>query len=499
MVDKLSEFHKYMRMRSRRVNQKIAVGVVYVAALFMAIMDTTIVNVALPVLGRDFHTRPDAVDSVVIGFLVSTGVFLTASGWLGDRFGGRKVLLFSVVLFTASSALCGLAGSLGELVVFRVLQGAAGGLMTPVGMAMLFRVFPPAERVRASSILMIPTALAPALGPVLGGLLVTDLSWRWVFYVNVPIGVAAVIFGALCLDDHVQAHPGRFDRNGFLLAAGGLGLLMYGVSEGPLKGWASTGVLTTIGAGMLLLAALVLVELRTEKPLIDLRVYGDRLFRATSAVLTLGAVAFLGVLFLVALFYQDGLHLSALQSGLNTFPEALGVLIGAQLVSRLLYPLFGPRRIMAGGLVFVAAAMASMAAVGATTSLWWARALMLVIGLGMSCVFIPAQAASFATISPERTGRASTLFNAARQLGGAAGVAVLTTVLAAAGPTRESVGRLVPNLNAYHAGFLAAAAIALAAALAPLTVNDGDAAATLVRRGRLAERAPKAAVVVEAA
>jgi EmrB/QacA subfamily drug resistance transporter len=481
------------------VNQKFAVGAVYVAALFMAIMDTTIVNVALPVLGRDFHTNPAAVDSVVIGFLVSTGVFLAASGWLGDRFGGRKVLLFSVVLFTASSALCGLAGSLGELVVFRVLQGAAGGLMTPVGMAMLFRVFPPAERVRASSILMIPTAFAPALGPVLGGLLVTDLSWRWVFYVNVPIGVAAVIFGALCLDDHKQVHPGPFDLAGFLLAASGLGLVMYGVSEGPLKGWGATPVMATIGLGAALLVAMVVVEWGKAQPLLDLRVYGNRLFRSTSAVLTLGAVAFLGVLFMVALFYQDGLHLSALQSGLNTFPEAVGVLIGAQVVSRRLYPVLGPRRIMVGGLSLVALAMASMATIGAGTSLWWARLLMFLIGLGMSCVFIPAQAASFATISPEQTGRASTLFNAARQLGGAVGVAFLTTVLAAVGPTRVVLGHAVPNLTAYHVAFLAAAGVALLAVLTALTVSDTDAAGTMVRRGRLATRQPEAPVAVEVA
>jgi EmrB/QacA subfamily drug resistance transporter len=364
--------------------------------------------------------------------------------------------------------------------------------MTPVGMAMLFRVFPPAERVRASSILMIPTAFAPALGPVLGGLLVTDLSWRWVFYVNVPIGIAAVIFGALFLDDHIQAHPGRFDGTGFLLAASGLGLMMYGVSEGPLQGWGSTVVLVTIAIGAVLLVALVLFELQKRQPLLDLRVYGDRLFRATSVVLTLGAVAFLGVLFLVALFYQDGLHLTALQSGLNTFPEALGVLIGAQVVSRGLYPLFGPRRIMVSGLVFVACGMAGLSAIGATTSLWWARALMLVIGLGMSCVFIPAQAASFATISPERTGRASTLFNASRQLGGAVGVAVLTTVLAAAGPTKEVAGHITANLGAYHDGFLAAAAIALLAAAFALAVSDGDAAATVVRRGRLARNVDNA-------
>ena len=379
-------------VRSRLVNQKVAVGVVYVAALFMAIMDATIVNVALPVVGRDFHSAPDAVDSISIVFLVSTGVFIAASGWLGDRFGGRKVLLGALIIFTVASAMCGLASSLGELVVFRVFQGVGGGLMTPVGMAMLFRVFPPAERVRASSILMIPTAFA-AIGPVLGGLLVTDLSWRWVFYVNVPIGAAAFIFGLLFLDDHAQAEPGRFDLRGFLLAGSGLGLTMYGVSEGPLKGWASTGVLVTIVAGMALLVAMVVVELRTEEPLIDLRVYRDRLFRSTSVVMILGAIAFLGVLFLVALFYQDGLHLSALQSGLNTFPEALGVMIGAQIVSRRLYPVFGPRRIMASGLGVVAVSMAGMAAVGAATSLWWARLLMLTLGLGMSCVFIPAQAA----------------------------------------------------------------------------------------------------------
>jgi EmrB/QacA subfamily drug resistance transporter len=360
-------------------------------------------------------------------------------------------------------------------------------------------VFPPAERVRASSILMIPTAFAPALGPVLGGLLVTDLSWRWVFYVNVPIGIAAVIFGALFLDDHIQAHPGRFDLAGFLLAASGLGLIMYGVSEGPLKGWAGTSVLTTIAAGAVLLVAMVLFELRQAKPLVDLRVYGDRLFRSTSVVLTLGAVAFLGVLFMVALFYQDGLHLSALQSGLNTFPEALGVLIGAQVVSRRLYPVFGPRRIMASGLTLVAVAMAGMAEIGAGTSLWWARGLMLFIGLGMSCVFIPAQAASFATISPEQTGRASTLFNAGRQLGGAVGVAFLTTVLAAVGPTRLAAGHLVPDLTAYHAAFLAAAGIALVAVLAAFTVNDKDAAATMVRRGRLAPAAKEAPVAVEVA
>ena len=168
------------------LNQKIAVGTVFVSAMFMNIMDITIVNVALPTIGRDFHIAPTAVDGVVIAYLVSLAVFIPASGWLGDRFGGKRVLLIAIIVFTLGSVLCGLAQDMTQLVVFRVIQGAGGGMMAPVGMAMLYRVFPPSERVRAASILTVPTTMAPALGPVLGGFLVTSLSWRWVFFVNLP-------------------------------------------------------------------------------------------------------------------------------------------------------------------------------------------------------------------------------------------------------------------------------------------------------------------------
>src|ERR1700724_2787509 len=232
-----------------RVSEKVAVSVVFVAAMFMSIMDVTIVNVALPTIGRDFSVTPTAIDSISIAFLVSLAVFIPASGWLGDRFGGKRVMLVAIVVFTVASALCGLATSLGELVAFRVLQGVGGGMLAPVGMAMLYRAFPPAERIRASAILTVPTTLAPALGPVLGGLLVTDLSWRWVFYVNVPIGVAAFGFGAIFLQQSAQARPGRFDLVGFLLSGVGLGLLMYGVSEGPNLGWRQAQVLAAIAAG----------------------------------------------------------------------------------------------------------------------------------------------------------------------------------------------------------------------------------------------------------
>ncbi|HUN36585.1 MAG TPA: MFS transporter, partial [Trebonia sp.] len=230
--------------------QKLAVAVVYVAAMFMAILDTTIVNVALPTLGRSLHARPGSVGLVSIAYLVSLTVFIPASGWLGDRIGGRRALLGAIAIFTIASALCGLSTSLGELVVFRVVQGVGGAVMTPVGLAMLFRVYPPDERVRISSVLAIFTTLAPALGPILGGLFTTYLSWRLVFFVNVPIGVALFVFGAVVLADHTPPHPGRLDVTGLVLSGLGLGAAMYGISEGPVKGWGSGPVLATIGLGL---------------------------------------------------------------------------------------------------------------------------------------------------------------------------------------------------------------------------------------------------------
>jgi len=472
------------RTHGREVSEKVAVSVVYVAAMFMTIMDTTIVNVALPALGRDLHARAGSVSLVPIAYLVSLTVFIPASGWLGDRIGGRRALLGAVGVFTIASGLCGLAGSLGELVAFRVLQGIGGAVMTPVGLAMLFRVYPPAERVRISSILAVVTALAPASGPILGGLFTTYLSWRLVFFVNVPIGMATFVFGAVALDGHIPPHPGRLDVTGLALSGLGLGSVMYGISEGPAEGWPTAPVLATICAGVVLLAAMVGAELRAANPLVDLRLFRNRLFAAATSLYALGSVAYLGALYLAALFLQDALGLSAVQSGLTVFPSALGVMAGSQIVTRVLYWRFGPRRLIATGLPVIAAAMTGMAQAGAATSLWLVRLIMLGLGIGVSLVFIPNQAASMATITKAQTGRASSIFNAGKQLGGAAGVALLTTVLAAAGPTREQAGHLTANLSAYHDGFLAAAAVALLSLMVALTVRDSDAAVTMVPRRR---------------
>jgi EmrB/QacA subfamily drug resistance transporter len=304
----------------RRVSEKATVSVVFTATVFMSALDTTIVNVALPTIGRDFAVAPTAFDGISVAYLVSLALFMPASGWLGDRFGGKRILLTATVIFTVASALCGAATSLGELVAFRALQGVGGGMMTPVGMAMLFRAFPPGERLRATAVLTVPTTLAPASGPVLGGLLVGELSWRWVFYVNIPIGIAAVAFGAFFLRHRAEGSSGRFDLAGFVLSGVALGLLMYGVSEGPNAGWNSPAILFGIVAGAVLLALTVLVELRAADPIVAVRLLGDRLFRSGTAANVLMTSGFIGTLYVMSLYLQDGRGLGALAAGLSIFP-----------------------------------------------------------------------------------------------------------------------------------------------------------------------------------
>jgi EmrB/QacA subfamily drug resistance transporter len=468
-------------MLRTKLDPKISVSIVFVAAMFMSIMDSTIVNVALPSLARQLAVPNASIDAVVVGYLVSLAVVIPASGWLGDRFGTKRVFLVALALFSITSALCGIAGSFGMLVIFRILQGAAGGALTPVGTAILYRTFPPEQRVQVSRILIFPTVLAPALGPVLGGFLVDSLSWRWVFFVNVPVGIAACIFGLIFLYEHSEPGAGRFDLAGFFLAGIGLALIMYALSEGPTYGWGSIDVFGSMIVGVIVLAAFVIIELRKREPMIDLRLFGDRLFRSTNLVSMFASAGFLGILFVAPLFLQEARGVSALTSGLTTFPEALGVVTSTQIVARL-YPNVGPRRLIAFGLTGVTILMTLLCLMGNDTSLWLMRVLMFFIGAGMAYSFLPVQAAAFATISGAATGRASAIYNAQRQLGAALGVAIIGSVLSFVGPVyRTSTGTVLPNLTAYHVAFLASAALALIGACIALTVHDRDAAATMRR------------------
>lgn len=457
-----------------RPPQKYIVAAAFVAAMFLNILDATIVNVALPSIAGAFGAEATKTEWVVLGYLLSLAVFIPASGWIGDRFGSKRTFLVAVALFTAASALCGLAGSLEQLIGFRLLQGMGGGMLMPVGTAMLFRAFPPAERAAASRIIIVPTVIAPASGPVIGGLLLDSLSWRWIFLVNVPIGLAVVVAGALLLDEHREARAGRFDLAGFVLSGAGLALVLYAVSRGADVGWASPVILATGLGGLAVIAALVVVELRTPEPMLHLGLFEDRLFRATNVACFFGFGAFLAMLFTVSLFVQSGQGLSPLDAGLATFPEAVGVLIGSQVAGRL-YPRVGPRRLMAFGLALLSAMLLALSRLGFDASLWTIQGLLLVAGLGMGWVFMPLQAATFARISQADMGRASALYNTQRQTAGAVGVAVAATVLSSL-----AAGSLSASPDAFHGAFLAAAAMAAVGAVVAATgVRDADAAATM--------------------
>jgi hypothetical protein len=248
--------------------------------------------------------------------------------------------------------------------------------------------------------------------------------------------------------------------------------------------------------GTALLVAFTFVELRTRRPLIDLRLLSGRLFRSTNVIMFVSAAAFLGMLYLIPLYFQDARGLSPLQSGLSTFPEAFGVMIGAQFASRLIYPRIGPRRHITGGLLGLAASMLVLTQVTLTTNLWLIRGLMFVLGWMIAQIMVPNQAASFAMISADSMGRASTFFNTMRQVGSATGVAILSTVLIGVGSVKGSGATASPDLSAYHYAFLASAGFALVGVFFSLSIHDSDAAETIVRRPRRVRPAPDGPVPV---
>ncbi|WP_189261767.1 MDR family MFS transporter [Streptomyces fuscichromogenes] len=449
-----------------RVSAKVAVCGVFVAANFMAIMDTTIVNVALPAIGRDFAVDTSGLSSVNVGYLVALAVFIPVSGWLGNRFGTRRTALAALLLFTVASALCATAGSLEALTAYRVLQGVGGGLLAPVGMTMMLRAFPVAERLRAQQYVMLPTAVAPALGPVLGGWLVDTASWHWVFLVNLPVGVLALLFGAAVLPDFPGLGAPRFDVPGFVLAGGGLAAVLYALTGAPDRGWGSADTLVPLVGGVAFLAALVPWELRAGHPMIDLRVAEDHLFRTTQLVLLPTGAAFMGVLYLYPQFLQTDLGYDALHSGLATFPEALGMLTASQVVPRL-HDRVGPRRLMVVGGAGAALVVVFLAILTTAPHPLALYPSMYLLGASVGLLFASAQNAAFVTVPPARTADATTLLNMQRQTAGAFGVALAGTLTASLVPAAGT-----GTAHADRIAFLTLAALCLGAAVLALRVSD---------------------------
>jgi EmrB/QacA subfamily drug resistance transporter len=459
---------------------KWLVGIVYVLALFMDLLDMTIITVAVPTLAQDFDATTTTIEWVVTGYLLSLAVFIPISGWLGDRFGTKRVFLTALSIFLTGSILCGLAWDVESLIAFRVLQGIGGGMLTPVGMTMLFRAFPPAERAAASAVLAIPITIAPALGPLLGGYLVEYQDWRWIFLINIPLSVIALVAAAILLREDVQERAGRLDLPGFVLSGAGLVAVVYALAEAGQHGFDDPTVLGFGLAGLALLAAFTVVELKAQEPMLDVRLLSDKLFGASNFVLLVGNAGIMGVFFLLPIFLQTQKGLSAFDVGLVLFPMAVGVAIMAQPAARL-YAKVGPRRMMIAGFTGNMAMTAVLGVVGYGTSDWLIALNMLVRGMFFGLLIIPLQAATFATISPEATGRASSLFSVTRQVAASLGVAVMATALTNRLGYHDAVlgdtATRAAALSAFQDTFLFAAVASVFGILACFLIDDEKAAA----------------------
>jgi EmrB/QacA subfamily drug resistance transporter len=467
-----------------RIEHKYIVAMVGVFSIFMELLDMTIVNVALPTFVREFDvSEPSVISWVVTGYLLSLAVFIPVSGWAGDRFGTKRVFMFAVSTFTLASLACALAWNVESIIFFRVLQGVGGGMLSPVAFTMVWREFPPEERSKAAGIMVVPAAVAPASGPVVGGFLVDKASWEWIFLINIPIGLTALLITLFYVREHREGAPGRFDPLGFVLSASGLASVMYALAEAGDRGLDDARVIGFGLAGLALVGAFVAVELRTREPMLDVRLFRNALFRTCNMCWLATMFAGSSMIFLLTLELQAARGLSPFEAGLTTFTMAIGVMMIAQPASRL-YRRVGPRRMILTGMVVSALVTIALSTISLDTNLWEIRGLMLLRGFGFGCVLVPLQAATYAQIAPSETGRATALYNATSQFASGLGVAVAATFLTARLSAHDAtLGVPGGNPNdAFQESFLFMGLIALASVTVALLIRDRDAAATMTPR-----------------
>jgi EmrB/QacA subfamily drug resistance transporter len=460
-----------------RPSPQRAVAVAYVTALFMTAIDMQIVNVALPTLSRKFNAPLSDVQWTVIAYLLTLAVVIPASGWIGDRIGTKRTFVFALALFTAASALCGAADSLPELIAARALQGIGGGMLTPTGTAMLYRAYGPDQRARVARTLILPILVGPGAAPILGGVLTQTLSWRWVFLINVPVGIVMLAFAWIYLPEHRPSPGGRLDVRGMLLSGLGLSALLYAISEGSVVGWSAPQILVSGIGGIALLWAFARGAMRSPDPILRVRLLREPLLRATNIVFVLTTGVFLGSLYLTPIFLQQVLHQSPIGSGTTTFVEVIGVGVAAQTLGRL-YPRLGPRVLAGTGGIALTAYMALFLLVAPGVNMWLVRALMFFGGVGNAGAFLSIQTSMFTHISNEDTGHASAIYNTVRQSSIALNIAVLTTVVAGAGNT----------LAAFHDAYLTGAVLAAVGSVLAWTLINTDAARSTMGRSRNPEQ-----------
>ncbi len=405
------------------------IAFVVILGAIMSILDTTIVNVALKTLGQDLDAPLASVQWVLTGYMLSLAAVIPITGWAARRFGPRNVYMLSLVLFTAGSMLCGFATSVGELTFFRVLQGIGGGMLLPIGQLMMANAAGPQRMGRVMSVVAIPAMLAPILGPALGGVIVDNLSWQWIFYVNVPIGIVALVAAIRILPKGDRSPAGRLDVRGLALMSTGLPLLTYGLAEiGATGHFLVPRVLVPFFAGIALIVAFVFHALRVTNPLLDLHLYRRATFAAASACMFLLGGALFGGLVLLPLYWQDVRGESVAYTGLLTAPMGIGMVLVMPLAGRLT-DRFGGGLLALIGVSITTIATIPFAMIGAGTSIAALSGAMVIRGVGVGLAFIPAMTAAYASLNRSELPDAAPQLNVLQRVGGSIGTAVLAVVL----------------------------------------------------------------------
>jgi DHA2 family multidrug resistance protein len=414
----------------------------------MQVLDVTVTNVALPHIQGALSAAVDEVSWVLTSYLAANAIILPATGWLAGALGRKRLFLACTVLFTLASMLCGLAPNIETLLVARMLQGLGGGPLMPLSQAIMWEIFPLRQRGTAMAAWGVGIMMAPIFGPMLGGWIADNWSWRWIFYINLPIGIVGfLVASAVLFDPWYLKRPGRIDAVGLVLMAAGFLSLQLVLDQGERYEWFDSSVILVLAmVAALTLVAFVVHEVTTDEPILDLTVYGDRNFAAGSVIMLTVMIGFFSSMVLLALFTQKVLGYDAWTSGLVLAPGGVGNLLSLVAAGRLITRI-DQRWLLALGCGLNAYATYEMSTVTLGADYWalaWPR---LVQGVGIGFIFVPLNTVALATISRERMGNATVLLNVVRNLGGAIGVALLTTLLARRSQTHQST--LVGHVDAW--------------------------------------------------
>ena len=407
------------------------IAITVMLSTFIEVLDTTVVNVSLPHIAGSMSSTVDEATWALTSYLVANAIILPITGWLASVFGRKRLLMMAVTGFTLASLLCGLAPNLTLLIVFRILQGACGGALQPISQAVLLESFPSEERGKAMAFWGLGIVVAPMLGPVLGGWLTDSYSWRWVFYINVPIGIAALVMTHFFIFDpsYIRRLSQRIDYWGIGMLAVGVASLQLVLDKGQEADWFSSNWITVLAViAMVALVTLVIYELYVQHPVLDLRVFRFRTYSAGVFLMAMMGVVLYGSLVILPIMLQTLLRYSALQAGMAMFPRGLGSFIAMPIVGMIMTR-FDPRKLLLVGIVACAASLVLLGDLTLDIGFWnifWAQVLQ---GVSLAFLFVPLTTVTMDPISLEGMGNATSIFNLMRNLGGSIGIATVTTMV----------------------------------------------------------------------